>query len=366
MYTELKNLISLIIDYRGKTPLKLGSDWSSSGYRALSAKNIKTGKIVNEESIRYVDENLYKKWMKNEILRGDIFITSEAPFGEVYYWNSDEKIVLSQRLFAIRPIKSINSQYLYFYMATEKFHKELESRATGSTVTGLRQPELLKCKINVKPIEEQQHIVNILGSLDDKIENNENIIAQINKLATLFYKEECNKESKVVSLGDYIKNYDKERKPLSSRERNSLKKLYPYYGATEVVDFVDNYLFDGDYVLLGEDGTVIDAQGFPIIQRVNGKFWANNHTHILKGINNIDNNILEVVLKNTNVKSIVTGAVQLKINQSNMNNLKILLPINLNSLKNKIQPLFVKRFNLLNQNKELSKQKRLYLQKFFG
>ena len=202
--------------------------------------------------------------------------------------------------------------------------------------------------------------------MDDKIENNENIIAQINKLATLFYKEECNKESKVVSLGDYIKNYDKERKPLSSRERNSLKKLYPYYGATEVVDFVDNYLFDGDYVLLGEDGTVIDAQGFPIIQRVNGKFWANNHTHILKGINNIDNNILEIVLKNTNVKSIVTGAVQLKINQSNMNNLKILLPINLNSLKNKIQPLFVKRFNLLNQNKELSKQKRLYLQKFFG
>lgn len=160
MYTELKNLISLIIDYRGKTPLKLGSDWSSSGYRALSAKNIKTGKIVNEESIRYVDENLYKKWMKDEISRGDIIITSEAPFGEVYYWNSDEKIVLSQRLFAIRPIKSINSQYLCYYMATEKFHKELESRATGSTVTGLRQPELLKCKIDVKPIEEQQHIVN--------------------------------------------------------------------------------------------------------------------------------------------------------------------------------------------------------------
>ena len=96
--------------------------------------------------------------------------------------------------------------------------------------------------------------------MDDKIENNENIIAQINKLATLFYKEECNKESKVVSLGDYIKNYDKERKPLSSRERNSLKKLYPYYGATEVVDFVDNYLFDGDYVLLGEDGTVIESK----------------------------------------------------------------------------------------------------------
>ena len=185
-------------------------------------------------------------------------------------------------------------------------------------------------------------------------------------MATLFYKEECNKESKVVSLGEYIKNYDKERKPLSARERDSLKKIYPYYGATEVVDYVDNYLFDGDYVLLGEDGTVIDAQGFPIIQRVNGKFWANNHTHILQGVNNIDNNILEVVLKNTNVKSIITGAVQLKINQSNMNKLKIILPANIHFLKKQLQPLFDKRLFLLNQNKALAKQKQLYLQKFFG
>ena len=209
-------------------------------------------------------------------------------------------------------------------------------------------------------------IVNILGSIDDKIENNEKIITKIDNLATLFYKKECNKESDIVSLGEYIENYDKERKPLSSRERDLLKKIYPYYGATEVVDYVDNYLFDGDYVLLGEDGTVIDAQGFPIIQRVNGKFWANNHTHILQGVNNIDNNILEVVLKNTNVKSIITGAVQLKINQSNMNKLKIILPANIHFLKKQLQPLFDKRLFLLNQNKALAKQKQLYLQKFFG
>ena len=163
MITELKNLISLVIDYRGKTPLKLGGDWSSSGYRALSAKNIKTGKIVNPESIRYVDSNLYSKWMKDEVCRNDIFITSEAPFGEIFFWDSDEKIVLSQRLFAIRPNNAVVPKYLYYYMTTEKFHKELDSRATGSTVTGLRQPELLKCKIDVKLLKEQQHIVNSIN-----------------------------------------------------------------------------------------------------------------------------------------------------------------------------------------------------------
>ena len=200
---------------------------------------------------------------------------------------------------------------------------------TGSAQPKLNKENVSKIKIEPHSYEEQQHIVNILGSIDDKIENNEKIITKIDNLAALFYKKECNKESDIVSLGEYIENYDKERKPLSSRERDLLKKIYPYYGATEVVDYVDNYLFDGDYVLLGEDGTVIDAQGFPIIQRVNGKFWANNHTHILQGVNNIDNNILEVVLKNTNVKSIITGAVQLKINQSNMNKLKIILPANI-------------------------------------
>ena len=74
--TTLGDCISTIIDYRGKTPKKLGGDWANEGYRAFSAKNIKTGQIVNPESIRYIDENLYKSWMKDEIKRGDIIITS--------------------------------------------------------------------------------------------------------------------------------------------------------------------------------------------------------------------------------------------------------------------------------------------------
>ena len=112
---ELKEVIKEIIDYRGKTPKKLNDDWSESGIRALSAKNIKTGKIVQENTIRYVTEDLYKKWMKQEVERGTILITSEAPFGEIYYWDSDEKIVLSQRLFAIKIKDTINSKYIYYY-----------------------------------------------------------------------------------------------------------------------------------------------------------------------------------------------------------------------------------------------------------
>ena len=89
--TPLRRCLEKIIDYRGKTPKKLGSDWIDEGYRALSAINVKDSGLVSTETIRCVDAETYKKWMKEEVKRGDILLTSEAPAGEVMIWNSDEK-----------------------------------------------------------------------------------------------------------------------------------------------------------------------------------------------------------------------------------------------------------------------------------
>ena len=186
---ELKSIIKEIIDYRGKTPKKLGSDWSNCGYRALSAKNIKTGKIVQEETIRYVDDELYKKWMKQEVERGTILITSEAPFGEVLYWDSDEKIVLSQRIFGLKIDDKYNAEYIYYYMTSREFKGELEARATGSTVTGLRQPELLKCIIKIPNKDNQDKISHILKCIDKKIELNNKINDNLLNLIDTYFDE---------------------------------------------------------------------------------------------------------------------------------------------------------------------------------
>lgn len=181
------DVISTVIDYRGKTPKKLGGDWSNSGYRALSAKNIKTGKIVQPDSIRYVSEDMYRCWMKEEIQKEDILITSEAPFGQIYYWDSDEKIVLSQRLFAVRINQRFYPKYIYFYMTSSFFQTELDGRATGTTVVGLRQPELLKCKIFAPDYQEQKRIADTLWCLEQKINNNEAINNNLQQqIQTLF------------------------------------------------------------------------------------------------------------------------------------------------------------------------------------
>ena len=288
----LGEITELVIDYRGKTPKKLGGDWCKQGYRALSAKNIKTGRIVQAETIRYIDESLYRKWMKDEVQRGDILITSEAPFGQIFFWDSDEKIVLSQRLFCVRIKPEYDTRFIYYYMTTPEFQSELDGRATGTTVIGLRQPELMKCVIRCPEIQEQKVIAAILSSIDAKIIANEKVNDNLLDQAQTLYKQhfpysvqdDLPDGWRIGTVGEIIEIHDSKRIPLSGADRMKMeKKIYPYYGAASLMDYVDNYIFDGKCLLLGEDGTVVDDAGYPILQYVWGQFWVNNHAHILTG-----------------------------------------------------------------------------------
>ena len=186
---HLGEITELVIDYRGKTPKKLGGDWSESGYRALSAKNIKTGHIVQPDTIRFVSEEMYHKWMKDEIQRGDIIITSEAPFGQILYWDSEEKIVLSQRLFGVRVKKEHDSKFVYYYMTTSDFQGEMDGRATGTTVVGLRQSELMKCVVRCPNLDTQKKIASILSSIDEKILINDKINENLEQQAQAIYQQ---------------------------------------------------------------------------------------------------------------------------------------------------------------------------------
>ena len=212
MKYKLGDIVKEVIDYRGKTPKKLGFEWSKSGIRALSAKNIKTGQIVQPESIRYVSKEDYPKWMKQEVERGTILITSEAPFGQIFYWDSDEKIVLSQRLFAIKVKDEFDSKYIYYQMTSNEFQSELKARATGSTVTGLRQPELMKCEIDIPDLEIQRKIVRILSALDQKIELNNNESNTLQSIIDTQYRKvfsgnENNNKVKASDLFNYESGY---------------------------------------------------------------------------------------------------------------------------------------------------------------
>ncbi|MCC5634220.1 restriction endonuclease subunit S [Nostoc sphaeroides CHAB 2801] len=167
---ELGDCINLIIDHRGKTPIKLGSDWVDSGIPAISAKNIHGGRLTDKESIRYVTHEIYKKWMKEDVKKGDCFLVSEgATLGEYLYWDFDFPIVLSQRLFCIRTNPNVlYSKYFYAYMTSVNFQKQVFARATGSSVGGLRQTEVLRLKIPILPMDKQKIIGDLLYDVDRK------------------------------------------------------------------------------------------------------------------------------------------------------------------------------------------------------
>ena len=128
-------------------------------------------------------------------------------------------------------------------------------------------------------------------------------------------------------LSDVLTFFDNLRKPLSSIQREKMEHIYPYYGATSIVDYVEDYLFEGTYILVSEDGAnVVDPAGHPLTQYTHGKFWVNNHAHIVKGTNGYSEALVYALLGTLNMQSIVTGAAQPKINQANLRNFEAVLP----------------------------------------
>ena len=136
-----------------------------------------------------------------------------------------------------------------------------------------------------------------------------------------------------------------------------MAKIYPYYGATSLMDYVDNYLFDGIYLLLGEDGTVVDSLVFPILQYVYGQFWVNNHAHIITGKEGFSVEELYLFFSLTNIKSIVTGAVQQKVSQQNLRKVPAVIPNKevLSAFDKLIQPIFAQIRNIRDENASLVK-----------
>jgi len=173
-------------------------------------------------------------------------------------------------------------------------------RAAMCAISGKTEEQLDQ----VSP-EQHQELATIASLFPDALEDSE-----LGKIP---------KGWKWKSLGDVVKNFDSKRIPLSKKQRQERKGKYPYYGAAALMDYVDDYIFDGTYVLMAEDGTVMDKDGYPTVQYVWGKFWVNNHAHVLKGVGSVSDENILLYLKNTMVAPYVTGAVQLKINQKNMN-----------------------------------------------
>ena len=273
--------------------------------------------------------------------------------GEVFYAAKDFW-PLNTTLF-VEDFHGNDAKFIYYFLKTLEWSKF----TSASAVPGINRNTVHKEIVSLPDIETQRKIASTLSMFDEKIKINTEINDNLLDQAQTLYKQhfpysvqdDLPDGWRIGTVGEIIEIHDSKRIPLSGADRMKMeKKIYPYYGAASLMDYVDNYIFDGKYLLLGEDGTVVDDAGYPILQYVWGQFWVNNHAHILTGRLGFNVESLYMLFKQTPVKSIVTGAVQPKISQANLRSVQVVIPPerNLKEYNDLVEPLF----SLLRANEE--------------
>lgn len=267
---------------------------------------------------------------KLKIEKGDILVNKlNMRFKRIWPLNElDDNSVCSTEFLPLHPKESVDSVFLLYTLLSDSFTKELSGMRTGTSGSHQRvKPEwVLGYRFDLPDLDCQRKIGIVLAAIDLKIACNAKINGYLLELATIRFEQELANGESVFKFSELVELEDSKRVPLNSRDRETRKGPYPYYGATSIMDYVDDYLFDGVRVLLGEDGTVIREDGRPVLQYVWGKYWVNNHAHILKSKSAYSLEAIYIALARTTISHIVTGAVQMKISQKNLNNLELEMP----------------------------------------
>lgn len=272
--------------------------------------------------------------------------------------------------------------YVFTYI-----RNSIKNSVNGSIQDNINIEYLSQLDFKVPEKSYQDKVVNVLGTIDEKIETNTRICTELESMAKTLYdywftqfdfpdengkpyrssggemvwndqlKREIPKGWKITSIGNIAQNYDSKRIPLSQNERDAMKGDVPYYGATGVMDYVNKYIFNGQYVLIAEDGSVMDDNGNPIVQMILGRTWVNNHAHVLEGCNGYSNELLYLLLQHVPVVKIMTGSIQKKINQDNLNGYRIpFIPERVSQyFSDIVKPIFEQIHALRLQNEELTK-----------
>ena len=167
---EIAAVVTDVLDFRGRTPKKLGMDWGDGSIPALSAVNVRYGSLDLGRTSHFGSLELYRKWMsKGDTSRGDILITTEAPLGNIAQIPDDQAYILSQRVILLKPNRDVvDSDFLAQQMSAADFQAALHGSRSGSTVAGIRQSRLVALPIQVPSLNEQRRIVAKLEALQTR------------------------------------------------------------------------------------------------------------------------------------------------------------------------------------------------------
>ena len=306
------------------------SEYVSSGIPMIAGQHIKQGKILWDK-VDFITNERYDESPEIQLKNNDIIFSKDGSLGNpAIIKNMPKKATINGTMMLIR-LNYINDNvspnYFYQICNSQYFKKMVSLIKSGGTVPHIFQRDLINFTFPIpKTLEEQEKIANFLSIVDKKVENLKNTITSLENqkkglLQQIFSQKLRFKDKNGNNYPNWEKKklediaifLDNKRKPLEQSER--IHGKYPYYGASGIIDYVNNYIFDEELILLSEDGANIIDRNYPICYIATGKYWVNNHAHVLKTKSQYLNKFLCEALERLNYNKYNTGTAQPKLNQ---------------------------------------------------
>ena len=269
----------------------------------------------------------------------DVLITKAGPRNRVgvvvHVPETRPRLMVSGKMVLLRPDpKRIVPRFLADVLAASPAQKYLDDRTTGMTEaqTNFTKSSLLATPLLLPPLPEQRRIAEVLDTIDDTIRATDRLIEKLQStlvgltrrlipaghLAHLAVPQDLPDGWRFSSLEDLAINHDGRRVPIRAEDRLTRQGPYRYYGASGVIDHIDAYLFDGEFVLLGEDGQNVLYRSSPLAFIAKGQFWVNNHAHVFEARPGVDARFLSNVLERTDYAGVVLDSDQKKLTQAGL------------------------------------------------
>ncbi|MCF8590159.1 restriction endonuclease subunit S [Gordonia liuliyuniae] len=251
-----------------------------------------------------------------------LIIPGEGGIGEIFHYVNG-KYALHQRAYRIHFTDArVHPRFAYFYFSTY-FKRFIVQKAVSATVTSIRKPMITDFPFPMPPLEVQREIVRILDQFT-QLEAELEAELEARRAQYEHYRHDVltfGSEVATSTLGDLARNLDSRRKPVTREAR--VPGEIPYYGASGVVDYVSEYIFEGDYLLVSEDGANLLARSTPIAFSISGKTWVNNHAHVLEFPTYAERRFVEFYLNSIDLVPYISGAAQPKLNKANLNKIPV-------------------------------------------
>lgn len=301
---------------------------------------------VSLEGLKYIDEDVYEKISRYTISSDDIYVSIAGSIGKVGIIPSCiDGANLTENAAKITNIKGINQKYLCLFLKSEFAQYQMQSATIATTQAKLALFRIESLTFPLPPLSEQQRIVERIEELFAKLDEAKERLQEVAdsfavRKAAILHKAftgELTKQWRLENgvsdesweekkLSEITENQDSKRIPLSKSQRDNMNRIYDYYGASGIIDKVDDYIFEGKKLLIGEDGANLVTRSKNIAFIADGKYWVNNHAHILDVKDTVLLMYLCNYINNMDLIPYVTGSAQPKLTQAKMNNIKIFLP----------------------------------------